>query len=388
MRWRPHGGRALRGRRRPRPDVRRRRASRSAGARRTATASASTRGRAARRSSPASSAAARRTPPPTASASCERPPAATSIAASARTASPSSGSATRPRSPTPSSARPAAGSPPAPPWLTATRRWPPCAAPTRRAGGEFGRRGRTVIRLLQGSIANDVVMEDERPVLVGQAATDVGGYAFATVRLTATGRRDPDFSGDGVAIVRWPEYPIARATAGALQRGGRLVTVGIGCVGGTDARCTGGTARLLIARQLLGMDRTAPAIRVGRLGRHITVRRLRRLSLPVGLSEPGRLTAQLLSGRRLLWAARVAIPAITSSSTSPPGGRCWPTCEATASGSSCAPRTSRATPPPAASRSGCGVGGRSGYGAARWPAAPRSSPPSAPRRATRRRWCG
>ena len=170
--------------------------------------------------------------------------------------------------------------------------------------GGFGRDGSTVIRLLQGSIANDVLMEGDRPVLVGQAATSVGGYAFATVRLTESGRRDPEFSGDGVAIVRWPDYPIARATAGALQRGGRLVTVGIGCVGGTDARCTEGTSRLLIARQLVGTDRTAPAIRVGRLDRRISVRRLRRLPVRVGLSEPGRLSAQLWSGRRLLWATR------------------------------------------------------------------------------------
>lgn len=169
--------------------------------------------------------------------------------------------------------------------------------------GGFGRRGRAVVGLLEGAVANDVVMERDRALLIGQAATDDGGYAFATVRLTERGRRDREFSGNGAAIVRWPEFPIARATAGALQGHGRLVTVGVGCAGGTDARCAGGTSRLLLTRQLIGSDRTAPAMRVARVPRRLALSQVRRLQVRVTLSEPGRLRAELWSGRERVGAS-------------------------------------------------------------------------------------
>lgn len=166
-----------------------------------------------------------------------------------------------------------------------------------RLDRSFGRRGSTLITLRGGAVANDVLIGSAgRPVVIGQAGRSDDSYDFATVRLQRNGALDRTFGHNGAAFVRWPGYPIARAVAGAFQRSGRLVTVGLGCVGGTKAECIGGTTRLLVARQFAGADRTAPAIRVGRpkpLGK-------RRVQVAVGLSEPGRLTVRVRSGGRMV----------------------------------------------------------------------------------------
>jgi uncharacterized delta-60 repeat protein len=172
-----------------------------------------------------------------------------------------------------------------------------------RAGGtldpHFASRGRAIVPLLDGALANDVVRRGGRTVLVGQAATG-GGYDFATVRLRADGSPDSAFGPAGAALVSWPDYPIARATAGAFQQSGKLITVGIGCAGGTRAECAGGTTRLLVARQFGGTDDSAPVIRVGRPARPGP----RRVRVEVRLSEPGRLIARLLARGRLIAAKR------------------------------------------------------------------------------------
>jgi uncharacterized delta-60 repeat protein len=174
---------------------------------------------------------------------------------------------------------------------------------------DFGTNGSVLLAIRDGAIANDVLLDRSgRTLLVGQAAQG-GGYGFATARLRADGSPDPGYGNGGTAVLRWPDYPIARATAGALQPSGDLVTVGLACVGGTGARCQGGSARLLLARQAADEDRTAPAIRVRRPARHVSRGRLHGLRLRISLSERARLDARLWgrrrgSGRRLvLWRA-------------------------------------------------------------------------------------
>lgn len=186
----------------------------------------------------------------------------------------------------------------------------------------FGTGGVTLVPVADGAVANDAVaLDDGRVVAVGQAAMD-GGYAFATARVLGDGRLDPTFGIGGVTTLAWDRFPVARATAGALEPDGRLISVGIGCSGaGSGTRCDGGTAVLLVARQLADppapappplpppslppltampqRDRHKPTAHVRRLPRRITRARLRRHGLPVRVRASERVRADVrLSGRR------------------------------------------------------------------------------------------
>lgn len=162
-----------------------------------------------------------------------------------------------------------------------------------------------VFGLGDGALANDLVRDRAgRALLVGQAAFGAG-YDFGVLRLLRDGSLDAGF---GPATIAWPEYPVARATAGALQTPDRLVTVGIGCNGGTTSKCTGGTPVLLVARLQAGED--VPAIRV-RVARRTTPRQLRRgLPVRVRLARRAPAEAWLTRGRRTLAHAAAARAAL------------------------------------------------------------------------------
>lgn len=166
-----------------------------------------------------------------------------------------------------------------------------------RADERGGIRSR-LIRAGDGAVANDVRTDPAGGAwLVGQVARG-GGYGFITVRLGANGapRR--------VVEAGWLDYPIARATAGALQSSGRLVTVGIGCAGGALSTCEGGTPVLLVTRHL--GNRIAPSVRVARV---VTRARLRRgLTVRVRLNRPARVVIRLAARGRLLRQVRSARP--------------------------------------------------------------------------------
>ncbi len=157
----------------------------------------------------------------------------------------------------------------------------------------FGTGGAALVTTLDGALANDLVAYgDRRALLVGQAA-DAGAYRFATARLRPTGQLDKTFGTRGIATVAWSRYPVARATAGALQSDGRIVTVGIGCDrGGTGTPCTGGRSVLLVARQLGGLS--ASDLQVSGVPKRIGRRALRRgPRLRVGLESPVRIGVRL-----------------------------------------------------------------------------------------------
>lgn len=127
-----------------------------------------------------------------------------------------------------------------------------------RVKRRYGRRGSRLIALGTGAVANDLVATRRGDgLLVGQVARADGGFDFAASALRTDGTADRSFGRRGTAFVSWRDYPIARATAGARQRSGDLVAVGLGCAGGVGAQCENGTARLLVAR-LQGPDRAAP----------------------------------------------------------------------------------------------------------------------------------
>ena len=182
------------------------------------------------------------------------------------------------------------------------------------------------------------------------------------------------------------DYPIARATAGALQRSGRLVTVGIGCAGGVGRRrCDGGTPVLLVARQLRRRPRRARAIRVA--ARVTRARAAPRPRVRVRLGRARELDASSWPARQR---PRVRLLAPRSRRARRRGvvrlRRREPRacCAATRAGRCGCIRARRATRPsrarshaarPIASSGACRAG-------------PRSSPPSAPPRATPRCSCG
>lgn len=200
------------------------------------------------------------------------------------------------------------------------------------AGGlepRFGSGGSVLVSMLQGAVASDLVADlDGRVTAVGHAV-DGTRYSFAEARLLQNGSLDRTFGDGGVATIRWERYPVARATAGAMQANGRLVTVGVACAaGGSGTRCTGGTGVLVVARQLgddqggtppSSRDTDPPAVRVKALPRRVSRRTLRRRGLPVRvrLSEVARLRVRLVGhepgGPRMRTLARASRP--TPSST-------------------------------------------------------------------------
>ena len=150
-----------------------------------------------------------------------------------------------------------------------------------------------------GAVANDVVPEPRSggAWLIGQVLRG-GSYAFAALRVDAGGalRRTTE--------IPWSAFPVARATAGALQRSGRLVTVGLGCAGGTGVRCSGGTPVLLATRQLAAPPSARPAVRVAR---RVSRRRLRRgLRVEVRLRRAARIVVSLRARGRLVRRIRPA----------------------------------------------------------------------------------
>ncbi|MEA2169220.1 MAG: hypothetical protein QOF76_2520 [Solirubrobacteraceae bacterium] len=169
----------------------------------------------------------------------------------------------------------------------------------------FGSDGYVLIPQADGAAANDLIgYSDGRLLAIGQAARK-GYWSFAEARVLASGRPDPSWGRNGVRRLHFPDYPAARATAGALASGGRVVTVGIGCdMGGTGTQCDKGRAILLVARQLdhPARDTTSPHLTLRGLPKRIGARRLRRrgVVLRVRLSEPARLEIVARRGKQRL----------------------------------------------------------------------------------------
>ncbi|MEA2293442.1 MAG: hypothetical protein QOE86_1081 [Solirubrobacteraceae bacterium] len=168
-----------------------------------------------------------------------------------------------------------------------------------------------------GAVATDVAaLPDGRVVAAGQVTPNAGGLAFGVARLTPGGALDPTFGG-GFTTIGWERFPFARSTAVAVQPNGDVVTAGIGCDGGgTGMRCTGGTAILLLARQLPdppapvatpaptptptpAADVTKPRATVRGVPPQVTRSTLARRGLPVAVRASEKVRLELwLSGTR------------------------------------------------------------------------------------------
>jgi hypothetical protein len=108
-----------------------------------------------------------------------------------------------------------------------------------------------------GAVASDALLDAEGRAVAAGDATLGAAHAFAVARFDGAGALDRSFGG-GVVLTDFPGTARARATAIARQADGKLVVAGIACSSGSGAQCTGGTARLALARYLVAPAPASP----------------------------------------------------------------------------------------------------------------------------------
>jgi uncharacterized delta-60 repeat protein len=109
--------------------------------------------------------------------------------------------------------------------------------------------GLATARAGDGTVASDLVLDAEGRAVAAGDATLGADHAFAVARFDGAGALDPSFGG-GIVLTSFPGTSRARAIAIARQADGKLVVAGIACSSGSGAQCSGGTARLALARYL------------------------------------------------------------------------------------------------------------------------------------------
>ena len=119
--------------------------------------------------------------------------------------------------------------------------------------------GTTLVRARDGSVATDVVLEPGGRAVAAGHSSGGAGDAFMLARFDAGGGLDRAFGGQGVVLTGFAGATIARATALERQPDGKLVAAGIVCASGSGPQCTGGTARLALARYQGGDAAGPPA---------------------------------------------------------------------------------------------------------------------------------
>jgi uncharacterized delta-60 repeat protein len=107
--------------------------------------------------------------------------------------------------------------------------------------------GLALVRARDATVAADLLLDPEgRAVAAGHASAGAN-HVFTLARFDGAGALDPSFGG-GLVLTAFPGATVARATALARQGDGKLVVAGIACASGGGPQCTGGTARLALAR--------------------------------------------------------------------------------------------------------------------------------------------
>src|SRR3954469_500712 len=107
--------------------------------------------------------------------------------------------------------------------------------------------GLALARAGDATVASDVLLDAEGRAVAAGDATFGDAHAFAVARFDGAGALDRSFGG-GIVLTSFPGTSRARATAIARQADGKLVVAGIACSSGSGAQCSGGTARLALAR--------------------------------------------------------------------------------------------------------------------------------------------
>jgi uncharacterized delta-60 repeat protein len=108
--------------------------------------------------------------------------------------------------------------------------------------------GTALVRAREASVATDVVLDASGRAIAAGHSSQGGDHQFMLARFDGAGVLDRGFGGQGVVLTDFPGTTVARATAMALQGDGRIVVAGIACASGSGPQCTGGTARLTLAR--------------------------------------------------------------------------------------------------------------------------------------------
>jgi uncharacterized delta-60 repeat protein len=111
--------------------------------------------------------------------------------------------------------------------------------------------GVALARLGESSVGADLVLlPDGRAVAAGHVE-DVDRVSFMVARYGSDGSLDHGFGAGGFAVTSFAGATVARATAIARQPDGRVLVAGLVCdPQGRGAQCSGGTARLALARYL------------------------------------------------------------------------------------------------------------------------------------------
>ncbi len=117
--------------------------------------------------------------------------------------------------------------------------------------------GLATARAGDGTVASDVVLDAEGRAVAAGDATLGAAHEFAVARFDGAGALDRSFGG-GIVLTDFPGTSRARATAIARQADGKLVVAGIACSSGSGAQCSGGTARLALARYLVAPSAAPP----------------------------------------------------------------------------------------------------------------------------------
>jgi uncharacterized delta-60 repeat protein len=107
--------------------------------------------------------------------------------------------------------------------------------------------GLALARARDGTVAADVLLDPEGRAVAAGDATAGSVHDFAVARFDGNGALDPSFGG-GMVLTSFPGTTMVRATAIARQADGKLIVAGIACTSGSGAQCSGGTARLALAR--------------------------------------------------------------------------------------------------------------------------------------------
>jgi uncharacterized delta-60 repeat protein len=108
--------------------------------------------------------------------------------------------------------------------------------------------GLALARARDATVATDVLLDPEgRAVAAGHSSAGPQ-HDFALARFDAAGAPDRSFGGGGMVLTSFPGVTVARATALARQADGKLVVAGIACASGSGPQCSGGSARLALAR--------------------------------------------------------------------------------------------------------------------------------------------
>lgn len=118
--------------------------------------------------------------------------------------------------------------------------------------------GVALARLGESAVGADLVLLPDGRAAAAGHVEDVDRVSFLVARFGSDGSLDRGFGASGFAVTSFAGATVARATAIARQSDGKLLAAGLVCAGGSGTQCSGGTARLALARYLADPAPSSP----------------------------------------------------------------------------------------------------------------------------------